>query len=165
MSRTASSARLLSQRAFLLLQQLVEALLGDQVQEFLNFPSRLDPLADGGFQSVRDIEHGPLRTAADGQIQRDMLVALLAAATGLSAGAGHFDEAAAEQGLLGQAFDSAGAGVPFFGRALERDGIAVASGRLIYYNISEGNGGPSEFSNANLLRLWPPTGSPERIDG
>ena len=38
----------------------------------------------------------PLSPAANSEIQGDMLLALLAAAAGLAAGAGHFDEAAAE---------------------------------------------------------------------
>jgi hypothetical protein len=85
-----------SECAFFLLQQLFEALLGDEVQQFLDFSPRLDPLADGVLQGVRDIDHAPLSPAANSEIQGDMLLALLAAAAGLAAGAGHFDEAAAE---------------------------------------------------------------------
>jgi hypothetical protein len=107
-----------SEHAFFLLQQLFEALLGDEVQRFLDFPPRLDPLADGVLQGVRDIDHATLSPAANGEIQGDMLFALLAVAARLAAGARHFDEAATEQGLLGHAFDGAGSGIPFFGGSL-----------------------------------------------
>src|SRR5438105_2219364 len=78
----------------------------------------VNPQADGFFQSAGDVEHGASAIVSSGQIQGTVQVALLTAAGGLAAGAGAFDQGAAQERLFGDELDESGARLAFGSRAV-----------------------------------------------
>ena len=105
----------------------------------------------------RNIDHLPLLAQADRQTQCRVLLALLATAVLFSTGSLHADQAAAEQGLIGDALDRLGAGRTFLrasvafrggGRGMRR-GMGRLS-YLLYVTITDMPARSKRFSNANL---------------
>ena len=82
-----------------------------------------------------------------------MLLALLAMAAGLTAGAGHRDETAAEQRVLGDMPDGEGTRMALFGGALRAGFHGFHGGSLLIYEIiSDWPRNASRKTNANLPR-------------
>ena len=86
--------------------------------------------ADGLFQGAGDVQQSPSAAVADSQIQGAVQLAALAAAGGFAAGAGAFDQGAAQEGLLGDQLGESGTGVAFGGRALRALAHGVSSAVL-----------------------------------
>jgi hypothetical protein len=87
----------------------------------------LHPLADGFFQGARDVQQGASAFVPGGQIQGAVQLALLAAAGGLAAGAGAFDQRAAQEGLLGDQLDKPGTCLAFWDRGVRAVVYGVSS--------------------------------------
>jgi hypothetical protein len=100
------------------LEKLSETLLGDEVQQVIDFVGIFHPAANGFLHGRRYVDHPAPVVQANGQIERSMFLSALAMTAGLAAGAGHGDETAAEQWIFGDVLDGAGAGVALLARAL-----------------------------------------------
>jgi hypothetical protein len=85
-----------------------------------------------------------------------VLLTLLATAILLSTSSFHVDQAAAEEGLIGDALDRLGAGMAFLGRALrsrgspQRTSSHTGISNLLDVNITDLRREASGFLNANL---------------
>src|SRR5271157_1857196 len=103
---------------FLLIEEVGETLLGNEVQQTINLLGIRYPAANTVLHGGRDVDHPATVVQADGEIERRMLRTLLAMAASLAADAGHRDETATEQWVVGDLLDGAGARMSLFGRAL-----------------------------------------------
>lgn len=90
-------------------------MLGDAIDEPLDPATVVNPPAGGVVEGRRDIDADPPVAGAGMEIQGRMFLALLTSAVGLAAGAVLEHERAAEQGLVGQELDGAGAGIALLG--------------------------------------------------
>jgi hypothetical protein len=113
-----SGAGLARKDLLLLLQEGLEVVLRDAIHESFDPVAVLDPLAGGVVESRGDIDADPLVARAGVEMESRMLLARATVAIGLAAGAVLEHERAAEQGLVRQELDGAGAGVALRGRAL-----------------------------------------------
>jgi hypothetical protein len=111
----------------LALEELVEL----ELVEVLELPGEgaavVHPLADGFLQGARDIQQGAAALVAAGQVQGAVELAPLTAAGGLAAGSGAFDQAAAQEGLLGDQLSESGTGVALGGGAVRTVAHGVSS--------------------------------------
>src|SRR5208337_4330291 len=107
-----------SELLFLLIEEVGETLLGNKVQQAIDLLGILHPAANAVLHGGRHVDHPATVVQADGEIQRYMLLALLAMATGLAAGAPHRDETATEQRVVGDMLDGEGARMALFGGVL-----------------------------------------------
>jgi hypothetical protein len=121
------------------LEQLLQLLLVQRL-ELLVDPSAVgEPPAHRRMQGTGDIQQRPLAAMVDGQIQRVVQVALLAAAGRFAAGAGSVDQAAAHKGLLGNPLGELGTCVAFWARALAAVVHGISSTVLtMYYTLRAG---------------------------
>jgi len=102
----------------LALEQLLQLQLVEVLELLGKGAAVLHPQPDGFFQGAGDVQQSPSAVEAGSQVQGAVQMALLAAAGGLAAGAGAFDQGAAQEGLLGDQLDESGTGVAFRGRAV-----------------------------------------------
>jgi hypothetical protein len=86
---------------FFALQELFELLLVEFLQLLGEAAAVVDPLAHALFQGTGDIQQSAATVQPGGQIQGAVQLAVLAATSGLAAGAGTFNQGAAQEGLLG----------------------------------------------------------------
>jgi hypothetical protein len=107
-----------SEFLFLLVEKAGETLLGNELQQAINLLGILHPATNAVLHRRRHVDHPATVVQTDGEVERCMLLALLAMATGLATGARHRDETATEQRVLGDMLDGAGAGMALFGGAL-----------------------------------------------
>jgi hypothetical protein len=109
---------LAGQKRFLLLEEGLEIMLGDLIDEPFEPTAIIHPGPDGVVEGFGNV--GGLLSAlgAGVEIQSRMLLAALAPAVRLAAGAVSQHQRAAEKGIIGQAMSGARAGVPFRDRAL-----------------------------------------------
>jgi hypothetical protein len=107
-----------SEFLFLLIEEVGETVLRNEVQQAIDLLGILHPAANTVLHGGRHVDHPAAVVQADGKIEGRMLLALLAMAAGLPAGAGHRDETATEQRVVGNMLDGAGARMALFGRAL-----------------------------------------------
>jgi hypothetical protein len=118
-----------------LFEKLRETLLGNEVQQLIDFLSVLDPVADGRLHREWNVDHLAAIVHANGQVERDVFFPLLAMTAGFATGAGHGDQTAAEQWAVGDMLYGNGAGMSLPGRAL---GSGFHGGAcLIYETISD----------------------------
>jgi hypothetical protein len=103
---------------FLILEEVGEALLGNELQQAIDLLGILHPTANAILHGGRHVDHPTAVIQADGKIEGRMLLALLAMAAGLATGAGHRDETAAKQWIVGNTLDGTRARMAFLGRAL-----------------------------------------------
>ena len=99
----------------LLLQEGLEVVLGDAMDQPLDPTAVVDPSAGRLVEGRRDVDADPPVARAGVEIEGRVLLALPAAAVGLAAGAMLEHERPADQGLVGQDLDRAGAGVALLG--------------------------------------------------
>src|SRR5271157_1750434 len=107
-----------SELLFLLIEEVGEALLGNKVQQAIDLLGILHPAANAVLHGRRHVDHPATVVQADSEIERRMLLTLLAMAAALAARASHRDETATEQRVVGDMLDCAGARMALFGRAL-----------------------------------------------
>jgi hypothetical protein len=110
-----SGATLAREELLLLLQEGLEVVLRDAIDQPFDPAAVLDPLAGGVVEGRGDVDADPLVARAGVERECRMLLARAAVAVGLAAGAVLEHERAAEQGLLSQELDGAGAGVALLG--------------------------------------------------
>ena len=120
-------------------------LLAELLDELCGLLEVGDPLADAALQRRGDVEHGGLAVEGLAQIEGTVLGLVVrgAAASGLAAAAGHYDEAAVEEafGLREELVEFAAA-LAFLCRqggwtdGLAGHGFGMAGG-LIYENVSD----------------------------
>jgi hypothetical protein len=140
-----------SEFLFLIMEEVAETLLGNKVQQAIDLLGILHPAANAVLHRGRHVDHPATVVQTDRQIQRRMLLALLAMAAGLATGAGHRDETAAEQRVIGDMLDGAGAGMPLFGGSLRSGFYGFHGGPfLIVVIISDSVEKASGKTNANL---------------
>jgi hypothetical protein len=101
-----------------LLEKLRERLLGNEVQQLIDFLSVRHPAADGALHRGRDIDHPAAIVHADGQVERDVLLPLPAMTAGFATGPGHGDQTATEQWVVGDVLDGAGASMTLLAGSL-----------------------------------------------
>jgi hypothetical protein len=112
----------------------------------------IHPLACGLFQGAGDVQQNLLPLVPGGQVQGAVQLAFLAAAGGLAAGAGAFDQAAAKEGLLGEQPGEAGAGVPLWGGTLRSLAHVISSAVLTrYYTLRTNSADTSADECENAL--------------
>ena len=114
-----------SEFLFLLIEEFDETLLGNEVQQVIDLLGILHPAANAVLHGGWHVDHPAAVVQADGEIEGRMLLALLAMAAGLAAGAGHRDKAATEQRVVGDLLDGAGSRMALFGRALRAGFVTV----------------------------------------
>jgi hypothetical protein len=99
----------------------LEQLLELDVVEVLELPGEsaavVQPQPHRLLQGAGDVQQGAVVIVADGQVQGAVQLTALAAAGGLAAGSGALDQAAAQEGLLGDQLGESGTGVTFGKRA------------------------------------------------
>jgi hypothetical protein len=100
------------------MEQLFELLLVEVLELLGEAAAVLHPPADGLFQGAGDVQQCPSAVQPGGQVQGAVQLAPLAAAGGLAAGAGAFDQGAAQEGLLGDQLGESGARVALWGGSL-----------------------------------------------
>jgi hypothetical protein len=99
----------------LLLQEGLEVVLRDAIDQPFDPAAVVDPPAGGVVQGRGDVDADPPVAGAGMEIEGRMFWALAAVAVRLAAGAVLEHERAADQGLVGQELDGAGAGVALLG--------------------------------------------------
>jgi hypothetical protein len=137
----------------LALPELVELLLVEILELLAEAAAVLHPLAYGLFQGVRDVQQNLLPLMAAGQVQGAVQLTSLAAAGGLAAGAGAFDQGAAQERLLADQLDKSGTGMTLRGGALRTLAHGVSSAVLTRYDTLRTS---SADKPANECEIAPP---------
>ena len=91
------------------LQEGLKVVFRDLIDPLIDLAAGLDGGTQGLVEGRGDIDANPLVARAGMEIESGMLLAGLAPAVGLAAGAVLKDQRAAEQGFVGQKLDGAGA--------------------------------------------------------
>jgi hypothetical protein len=112
------------------LEQLLQVQLVEVLELLGESAAVLHPLADGFFQGAGDVQQSPSAVGAGSQIQGPVQLALPAAAGRFAAGAGAFDQRAAQEGLLADQLGESGTGVAFRGGAVRAVAHGVSSSAL-----------------------------------
>jgi hypothetical protein len=110
-----SEAALAGEDRLLLLQEGREVEIRDLIDQVIELTAVLNRRADRLMKGRGDINANPSVTAAGMKVESGMLLSGLAAAVGLAAGAVLEDQSAAEQGLIGEELNGAGARVALLG--------------------------------------------------
>jgi hypothetical protein len=93
-------------------------MLGDTLDQPMDPAAVVDPSAGRVVEVRGDVDADPLVAGAGMEVESRVLLAPLAAAIGLAAGALLEHERTADQGLIGQESDGARAGVALLDRAM-----------------------------------------------